>query len=156
VTSKIGAIAQRLGTTVRTLRFYEEQGLVHPRRSPGGTRVYEKEDETRFAACLALTNLGLPLERLVELATVRPKSKTGDEASQEVSRQLRSMDEELEAWSRDIADQRKDIRRAQRFLEGCQGCDKQPVRSVCDKCEHSSRRKGISLMRVVWDEREPD
>jgi DNA-binding transcriptional MerR regulator len=39
VTRKIGAIAARLGITIRTLCFYEEQGLVHPRRTPGGTRV---------------------------------------------------------------------------------------------------------------------
>ncbi|WP_245232242.1 MerR family transcriptional regulator [Thiorhodococcus minor] len=32
---KIGAIAQPLGTTVRTLRFYEENGLLHPGRTPG-------------------------------------------------------------------------------------------------------------------------
>lgn len=60
---KIGAIAERLGTTVRTLRFYEEQGLVHPHRSPRGTRLYDEEQEARFAALLALTRLEKNAER---------------------------------------------------------------------------------------------
>ena len=50
MTTKIGVIAERLGTTVRTLRFYEERGLVHPHRSPKGTRLYDEEQEARAAA----------------------------------------------------------------------------------------------------------
>ncbi|MFP4132277.1 MAG: MerR family transcriptional regulator, partial [Thiohalospira sp.] len=39
----IGELAERLGTTPRTLRFYEEEGLLAPERSPGGTRRYGPE-----------------------------------------------------------------------------------------------------------------
>jgi DNA-binding transcriptional MerR regulator len=152
VTKKIGAIAGRLGTTVRTLRFYEEQGLVRPRRTPGGTRIYDEEDEARFAACLALARLGFPLERLVELAGVRGSSRTGDEASRKVSGQLHSMDAELSARARAIEQQRADIRRASKFLRGCHGCQRPPTRAVCDECEHGASREGISIMRIVWDE----
>jgi DNA-binding transcriptional MerR regulator len=68
---KIGAIAAQLGTTVRTLRFYEEQGLVQPRRTPGGTRVYDEADVARFAVILVLARLGFPLHELAALAAVR-------------------------------------------------------------------------------------
>jgi DNA-binding transcriptional MerR regulator len=156
VTRKIGAIAERLGTTVRTLRFYEEQGLVHPRRTPGGTRVYDAEDEQRFAALLALARLGFSLEALADLAGIRPASRTGDEASHRVGEQLHAMDVELAERARAIERQRADIERAQTFLHGCHGCRQRPVRAVCDACAVSAGLSGIGVLRVVWDEQSRD
>ncbi len=156
MTVKIGTIAERLGTTVRTLRFYEEQGLVHPRRTPGGTRLYDEEDEERFAALLAFARLGFSLEALSSLAGIRAASRTGDEASREVASQLNSMDAELEAHSLAIEQQRADIQRAQAFLLGCHGCQRKPTRTVCDSCDVSAGISDIAVMRVVWDERSPD
>ena len=152
MTRKIGAIAARLGTTVRTLRFYEEQGLVHPRRTPGGTRVYDAEDEQRFAALLSLARLGFSLEALADLAGIRPASSTGDEASHRVGEKLQSMDAELEERARAIERQRADIQRAQTFVQACHGCRKRPVRAVCDACEIGRGFGDISVLRVVWDE----
>jgi len=117
VTRKIGAIAERLGTTVRTLRFHEEQGLVHPRRTPGGTRAYDDDDEQRFAALLALARLSFSLERLADLAGIRPASRTGDEGSHMVGEKLQAMDAELEKRAQAIEGQRADIKRAQRSRE---------------------------------------
>ncbi len=153
---KIGAIADRLGTTVRTLRFYEEQGLLHPRRTPGGTRLYDEEDEARFGALLTLTRLGFSLERLAQLAGIRSASCTGDDASREVVSELQAMDAELQTRARAIASQRGDIKRALAFLEGCHGCRRRPVRAECDRCSISAGREGIGVLRVVWDERGPD
>jgi DNA-binding transcriptional MerR regulator len=151
---KIGAVAARLGTTVRTLRFYEEQGLVHPHRSPRGTRLYDEEHEARFAALLALTRLGFSLDELARLTGVRPTSRTGDKASREVGVQLQAMDDQLEAQAVAIAAQREDIRRAQAFLLDCHGCRRKPVRAVCDRCEVSAGWQDVSVLRVVWDERQ--
>lgn len=152
MTAKIGAIADRLGTTVRTLRFYEEQGLVHPQRSAGGTRLYDEEQEARFAALLALTRLGFSLEDLARLTRVRPASRTGDKASHAVGAQLNVMDDELASQAAAIAAQREDIRRAKAFLIGCHGCRRKPVRAVCDRCEVSTGWQDIAVLRVVWDE----
>ena len=44
---KIGQVADALGTTPRTLRFYEEQGLLTPRRTERGTRLYTAHDWER-------------------------------------------------------------------------------------------------------------
>ena len=153
---KIGAVAARLGTTVRTLRFYEEQGLVHPRRTAGGTRIYDEEDEARFAALLALARLDFPLEELMRLAGVRQGSRTGDEASRKVSARLGAMDAELKDLAEAIEAQRRDIERAQAFLVGCHGCTRQPIRPVCEGCAVSAGRGDIAVLQVVWDERKHD
>jgi DNA-binding transcriptional MerR regulator len=45
----IGELAERAGTSARTLRYYEEQGLVRPRRDANGYRQYD-EAELRVVA----------------------------------------------------------------------------------------------------------
>jgi DNA-binding transcriptional MerR regulator len=125
---------------------------VHPRRTPGGTRVYDAEDEQRFAALLSLARLGFSLETLADLAGIRPGSRTGDEASHRVGEKLQAMDAELEKRAQAIERHRADIKRAQTFLRGCHGCRQRPVRAVCDACEVSAGLGGIDVLRVVWDE----
>jgi len=152
---KIGAIAQRLETTVRTLRFYEEHGLVHPRRTPGGTRLYTQDDEARFAALLGLARLGFSLQQLAELAGLRASSQTGDEASRAVASRLKAMDAELEARARAIEERRQDIARGLALVERCHGCQQRPVRAICDRCPTSAGVREIEVLNVVWDEAEP-
>lgn len=44
-TYRIGQVAERVGVTTRTIRYYEELGLVSPSgHSPGGARRYSEED----------------------------------------------------------------------------------------------------------------
>jgi DNA-binding transcriptional ArsR family regulator len=45
----IGEVAEELGFTLRALRFYEEKGLVSPRRS-GNRRLYSPADRRRLEA----------------------------------------------------------------------------------------------------------
>ncbi|MFH8409200.1 MerR family transcriptional regulator [Streptomyces sp. NPDC018019] len=40
---KIGELAQRAGVSVRALRYYEEQGLLSPERTPSGQRRYTED-----------------------------------------------------------------------------------------------------------------
>lgn len=149
---KIGAIARRLGTTVRTLRFYEENGLVHPTRTPGGTRLYTKDDEARYAALLGLARLGFSLHQLSELAGLRRSSQSGDEASRAVTSRLREMDAELAQHARAIEEQRQDIARALALVERCHGCQQRPVPESCDQCPVSVGVRDIAVLNVVWDE----
>ena len=64
---KIGEVARQLDTTVRTLRYYEQQGLLTAPRTGKGTRLYSSWHVARFRAALMLTGLGIPLEDVVAL-----------------------------------------------------------------------------------------
>ncbi|MCW2928567.1 MAG: transcriptional regulator [Thermoleophilia bacterium] len=57
----IGMAAAQLGMHPQTLREYERQGLVSPRRTPGGTRRYGIEELDRLARIQRLTSEGLSL-----------------------------------------------------------------------------------------------
>jgi DNA-binding transcriptional MerR regulator len=65
----IGQLAKAAGVSSRTIRYYEELGILpEPRRSPGGTRKYPKEYGRYIAAALALKDLGFRLEEVKPLA----------------------------------------------------------------------------------------
>ncbi len=68
-TVQIGELAKRLGITTRTIRYYEEIGLMGPtKRLGGGTRTYNKDDILRLKFCLKLKELGISLKEMLELA----------------------------------------------------------------------------------------
>ena len=69
---RIGEVAKRTGTTPRTIRYYEEIGLLPASsdREPGAHRAYEEADVERLAEVLRLKSLlGLSLEELRQLAS---------------------------------------------------------------------------------------
>jgi MerR family transcriptional regulator, repressor of the yfmOP operon len=68
---RIGAVAERLGVTTRTIRYYEELGLLGSgsKRSKGSHRLYSEADIARLQEVLRLRNLlGMSLEEIVALA----------------------------------------------------------------------------------------
>jgi len=67
---RIGEVAKLAGTTPRTIRYYEEIGLLHASggRRPGAHRTYAEADVDRLTELLRLKDLlGLSLEELKEL-----------------------------------------------------------------------------------------
>ena len=68
---RIGELAERVGVTTRTIRYYEERGLLGaaPDRAKGSHRLYGEADVVRLKELIRLRDLlGLTLEELVELA----------------------------------------------------------------------------------------
>jgi MerR family transcriptional regulator, repressor of the yfmOP operon len=66
---QIGEVADRTGVTQRTLRFYEERGLLKPpSRMEGGFRLYSQEDILRVEQIKRLQNLlGLTLAEIKDM-----------------------------------------------------------------------------------------
>ncbi len=62
-----GETARRLGVSVRALRLYERRGLVRPRRTRAGWRVYGPDEIERLHQVLTLKSIGLPLARIGQL-----------------------------------------------------------------------------------------
>ena len=65
----IGQLAKAAGVSSRTIRYYEELGILpEPRRSAGGTRKYPSEYSSYIAVALALKDLGFRLDEIKPLA----------------------------------------------------------------------------------------
>ena len=68
---RIGEVAEQVGVTTRTIRYYEELGLLGAaaERAKGSHRLYGQADVVRLQGLIRLRDLlGLSLEELVELA----------------------------------------------------------------------------------------
>ena len=59
--------AARIGLSKRALRLYEEHGLIRPRRTQKGWRLYGADEIARLHEILALKRLGLSLQRITAL-----------------------------------------------------------------------------------------
>ena len=59
----IAEIAEEFGITHRTVRHYEDLGLISPQRE-GTRRIYRRRDRTRLALILRGKRLGFPLEEI--------------------------------------------------------------------------------------------
>ncbi|MGN7969169.1 MerR family transcriptional regulator [Microbacterium sp. 22296] len=68
---QIGELAERTGLSIRTLRHYDEIGLLRPSaRSDGGFRLYTVDDESRLLLIRRMKPLGYSLEQMGELLAV--------------------------------------------------------------------------------------
>jgi DNA-binding transcriptional MerR regulator len=113
---QIGEVAERTGVTQRTLRFYEEKGLLKPpSRLEGGFRLYSEDDVQRVEAIKRLqTLLGFSLADIKEMveaeevklqikATYRRDAETSDrigklrKAVEVTERQVEVIDQKLQA-----------------------------------------------------------
>jgi len=65
---QIGAVAERTELSIRTLRHYDEVGLVTPSaRSSGGFRLYTEDDVDRLRTIRRMKPLGFTLEEMRQL-----------------------------------------------------------------------------------------
>ena len=68
---QIGEVAVRTELSLRTIRHYEEAGLVTPSaRSQGGFRLYAEKDVNRFMVIRRMKPLGFTLDEMRELLEV--------------------------------------------------------------------------------------
>lgn len=63
---RIGEMAQKYGVTLRTLRFYEDKGLLNPQRD-GSTRLYTRRDRARLKLILLGRKVGFSLRDVKQM-----------------------------------------------------------------------------------------
>ncbi len=136
---RIGEVAERVGVTTRTIRYYEELGLLGcgSGREKGAHRTYEEADVARLQELIRLRDLlGLTLDELVELAEAEEaraalrgrwhedpsdeeRVRILDEALTHVDRQLtlvRNRQQSLEEFAAELEAKRTRLRRRKREL----------------------------------------
>ncbi|RUX91929.1 MULTISPECIES: MerR family DNA-binding transcriptional regulator [unclassified Mesorhizobium] len=63
---RIGEMAKKYGVTLRTLRFYEDKGLLNPQRD-GSTRLYTRRDKARLKLILLGRKVGFSLRDVKQM-----------------------------------------------------------------------------------------
>jgi DNA-binding transcriptional MerR regulator len=64
---QIGRLSRESGVSVRMLRYYEDQSLLHPKRTLSGYRFYGKADIDTVTRIVLLNKAGLTLESIRRL-----------------------------------------------------------------------------------------
>ncbi len=149
---KIGDVAETLATSIRAIRYYEEEGLVAPLRSEGGTRLYSKRHIDRLRAILRLTESGYSLGIIKALATTRQKYQTGDDSQQAIGNQFEGMLEGIHAQVKQLQALAKQIGAAQTTVKSCAGCKNKPTTKGCPQCPVREHLADIELLNLVWDQ----
>jgi DNA-binding transcriptional MerR regulator len=105
-TLRIGALAQRTGTTVPTIRYYEEIGLLRPAARSGGQRTYDNEDVRRLSFIRRCRDFDFSIEDIRALLSLLHNGKSCSEARQLAEGRLadlRRRQAELQALEATIA-----------------------------------------------------
>lgn len=108
--------AERLKVTPRTLKYYEERGLVTPARSEGRYRLYDEGDLEQFARILRLRSLGFSLHGITEMLKrpLEPVDGGRNRYSQESLREIAAgLGAQIEALDARIAAVRRELKEAQ-------------------------------------------
>lgn len=88
-------LARDLGVTPRTIRFYEDQGLIAPQRA-GNTRVYTHRDRARMILILRGKQLGFSLRDIKEYLDLYVVDTTQSEQLQHLVKKARERITQLE------------------------------------------------------------
>jgi DNA-binding transcriptional MerR regulator len=73
--ARIGEMAKTFGVTLRTLRFYEDKGLLEPKRE-GTTRLYSKRDRARLKLIMLGRKVGFSLREVKQIMDLYDPSGT--------------------------------------------------------------------------------
>lgn len=113
-TMQIGKLADRTGMSIRSLRHYDEIGLLVPSaRTEGGFRLYTAEDEERLLLIRRMKPLGYSLEQMRELLDVVDELAAHPENARNRARLEEIRSEALERQAK----LRKQVAAADEFVE---------------------------------------
>jgi len=116
-TFTISQLAAQLDISPRAIRFYEEKGLISPRRTPGNQRIYTAKDRARLKLILRGKRFGFSLDEIAEMIGMADTDV--DEVAQ-IERSLaygRKKLEEIRDRMRDLILLEQDLLAVQKKLE---------------------------------------
>lgn len=148
-----GEMARMSSNTLRTVRFYEEEGILRPtKRTDGGHRLFDRAELDRLLFVTDLRVAGLSLDEIKEILQLKKSSASGEEAAREVRRILGERIRELETKLSVLTRLRDDFTQISNIVSACLGCrDNEIFPDGCSAC--SVMTSHVSLprsARVVW------
>ncbi len=101
----IGQLAELTGVSIRTIRYYEELGILPPpQRSPGGTRKYTVDYRFYVEGALALKELGFRLEEIELIGKIALGQPVSDsqrvQVAELVGENMQALEHKIEVLNR--------------------------------------------------------
>ena len=148
-----GDMARLSQNTLRTVRFYEEEGLLKPlQRTDGGHRLFPLHELRKLLLITDLRAAGLALEEIRDMLEAKDRARTGAAASREVVERLAA---QLELMNTRVALLKRlatELDSTRKHLSLCLVCD--DVRRFptgCKECSSLRSNGGFpEALSVLW------
>ncbi|MEA2118478.1 MerR family DNA-binding transcriptional regulator [Halovibrio sp. HP20-50] len=135
-TYSISELANEFDLTTRSIRFYEDQELLHPTRR-GQTRIYSSQDRVRLKLIIRGKRLGLSLAEIRELFELWDETRSGSK------KQLHLMLSKIAERRAALDQQMKDIAMVQLELESAEIRCRQALEELDEK-EPEERQNALT------------
>ncbi len=136
---RIGEIASLSSLTERTIRYYEEQGLIKARRSEGGQRWYTDEDLVYLKRIIELKGLGFSLQEIRQIFEMKDADRSGNRRREALLAVYRKKYQEdisrLEALQKHIDELEWHIHQLEKAEDGFTECPG----ALCASCQYRAR-----------------
>lgn len=140
---RIKEAADLLGASARSIRFYEEKGLIHPKKDKDNQyRFFEEEDLERLRNIIALREIGMPLTRVKEVLSQLDVGETGMLLSH-LERQRSAM---VDEWAK----LRDAVETTEKMIDTIK-TERSP--SLTGLHDLASRLKALKSLRKNWKDR---
>jgi DNA-binding transcriptional MerR regulator len=144
-------MARQSASTLRTVRFYEEAGLIAPNaRSEGGHRLFDQTQLTKLQLILDLKETGLSLNHIKSLFALKAGCPSAKEASAQLTGHLEA---QIQCMQRKIAllrRLREELASCVSAIQECHTCTDQRFPHKCGGCEVMARPDLPRALRVFW------
>jgi DNA-binding transcriptional MerR regulator len=147
-----GEMARRSSNTLRTVRFYEEEGILRPvRRTDGGHRLFDRRELERLMLVSDMRAAGLSLDEIKQLLEIKQRAPSGGDAARQATEVLTRRIAELREKLAVLQRLQEDLAETTAVIAGCMECNHTHVPGRCDTCEVMAERPSLPRsLRVLW------
>ena len=150
---QISDLAERAGVTTRTIRYYEELGMIRPqKRTKGGFRLYADEQLHSLLVIQNMKSLGLDLDHIQALFNLKHEARKGKDLAVSTLEMLEEQQSEIDKKIGDYRRMKEDNRKVIEILRECADCTAQGFEREGRKCAlyryHPGVPDGVTCSRI--------
>lgn len=146
-----GDMARLAGSTLRTVRFYEEAGLLKVSRNEGGHRLFDENELHKLRLASDLRAAGLSLHEIKELFELKNQCGTSSEASTRLADHLAMRIDEMQHKISLLRRLREEFASSVAVIKECGSCDDpRAFPERCCDCEMLARPDLPRAVRLLW------
>ena len=150
-----GDMARLSESTLRTVRFYEQEGLIEPeRRSACGHRLFSGRELMKLQLALDLREAGLSVQNIKDLYSLKSDCDCPEEASQRMSNVLSQQIDTMQQKIAKLRKLREELTAMVSVLTECQSCDEGNFPLACENCDVLGSPQLPRALQVLWHESE--
>ena len=148
---RIGELAKLCGFTTRSIRYYEELGLIRPAaRSTASYRLYNNIAKMRLDYIQRLTQVGLTLTDIQKLFSVWEASRSGDERRQRLEEVIAEHLKEISRRRRALDIVERELHLILSTVVNCKECQLVPEIDTCGTCPTITELEESPEIVAVW------